>query len=276
MNFYLNCWVPSLKDYIKVSELTMHQLEVLSKYIVNDDDVGTNEYFEQIIQNNVIDASLKTQLTRLDKWFILTFLKANNISPKVIIKAKTPEDADCTIDYDLFNILTIVSESTLPFEDTLQVKNFTAKFQYPSSLLTHNILLETIHSISLDEKLINFNALPKESKVKFLSTVDSTLLDLLKSYLQLQDSKADVILIKNTNNLKNIFDVKLNIFDNTLFYFLKSIYAPYAKSIYLRKYNLISKVGLSLQDIGNLTPFEADIYLNIYNNEQKALAEDVT
>jgi len=276
MKFYLNCWIPSINNYIKVSELSLQQLETLSKYIVNDDDEGTCNYFEHIIQTNVADINIQSKLTRLDKWFILTSLKANNISPKLVIKAKTADDVDCTADYDLFNILTKVSEYTVQFESTLQVKNFAATFQYPKTLFLNNVLVESLAAISLENKTVDFASLPVNNKMQFLQTIDASLQELLKAYLHLQDSKIELYLIQNFNNLKNIFDVKLNIFDNTLFYFLKSIYAPYAKSIYLKKYNLISKLGFSLQDINTLTPFEADIYLNIYNNEQKALADNST
>lgn len=273
MKFYLNCWVPSKQDYIKIEELTLKQLSILSKYLVNEDEVGINECFNQIILQNLEKKELFSTLDRLDKWFILSFLKSNNISPLIIIKAKTAEGRDCTVDFSLIDILTQISEYSFKFDDKLEVKNFVTQFKRPAELYSKNVLIDTVSSIRLDEKNIDFNALTEAQKITFFNNIDKQLSDLLLSYLVLQDRQNDMYLIKNTNNLKNLFDIKLNLFDNTLFAFLKSIYFPYAQSLYLKKYTLVNKIGLNLHEIDNLTPFEADIYMNIFTNEEKSLAE---
>jgi hypothetical protein len=273
MKFYLNCWVPSKQDYIKIEELNLRQLSILSKYLVNEDEVGINDCFNQIIMDNLEKKELFDTLDRLDKWFILSFLKSNNISPLIIIKAKTAEDKDCTVDFSLIDILTQASEYKFKFNDTLEVKNFAAQFKKPVDLYSKNILIDTVANIRLDNKNIDFNILANTQRATFFNDIDKQLSDLLLAYVGLQDNQNDIYLIKNTNNLKNLFDIKLNLFDNTLFAFLKSIYFPYAQSLYLKKYTLINKIGLSLHEIDGLTPFEADIYMNILSNEEKSLAE---
>ena len=273
MTFYLNCWVPSLQNYVKIQELTVKQLGILAKYLVNEDNEGINYCFNEIIKNNLKDPDLFDKLDKLDKWFILSFLKASNISPLIIIKAKNPDDTDCTIDLSLIDILTQVSEYKYRFENKLEIKNFIATFQIPKELYTENILADAVNSVQLDDKIIDFSRLPHRQKIQFFLSLEQTLHDLLLSYTKVQDGNNDAYLIKNVNNLKNLFDIKLNLFDNTLFAFLKSIYFPYVQSLYGKKYNLVSKIGLSLAEIDNLTPFETDIYINILNTEEKSLAE---
>ena len=256
MKFLLNCWVPSLSDYVKISELSMHQLEVMSKYLVNEDHLGTNACFNEIIQENLHDKKIYAQLNKLDKWFILSFLKCNNISPLIIIKAKNQKDEECTVDFNLVDILTKASEYSFKFNPVLEIKNFEAQFKLPNNLYSSNILVDTVKSIKLDSKIVAIPDLSEEICLKFFNTLDSSLAKLLYSYLNLQDASNDFYLLKNTKNFKNLYDIKLNIFDNNLFYFLRSIYLPYAKSLYAKKYNLISKIGLTVNDIDKLTPLE--------------------
>lgn len=272
MVFYLNCWVPSLQNYVKIKELTVGQLCILSKYIVNDDDAGINSAFDEIIQDSLQNKEIFNQLDRLDKWFVLCFLKCNNISPQLIIKAKTADGADCTIDYSLVDILTRVSEQPYRLDSLLEVKNFKATFTIPKSLFLTNVLTEAVAEITLDDKKIGFENLSTQLKQDFFVKLDKSLVELLNAYVRLQDESNSVFLIQNTQNLKNVFDIKLNLFDNTLFAFLKSIFYPYAQTAYVKKYNLL-KIGLRLEEIDKLTPFETDIYQNIYQNEEKALAE---
>jgi len=251
----------------------MQQFEVLSKYLINDDNVGASECFDSIILSNLKDKNIFSKLDRIDKWFILTYLKSVSVSPSILIRAKDANNNDVTVDLPIVDILTKISEYTYKFDSNLGIKDVNIQFKKPTCIYSADILPDAISTVTLKDTTIEFHNLTNVDRKKFLSSLDSNLIELLNSFLALQDHQNTALLIENKQALKNIFDVKFSVFDNTLFAFLKSIYYPYAKSIYIKKYTMINKVGVSLSEIDRLTPFEIDIFLNILNSENKALAE---
>ena len=78
----------------------------------------------------------------------------------------------------------------------------------------------------------------------------------------------DVFLIENKNSNLTIKSVPFRVMDNTLFIFLKSIFLPFCKNLYNKKYSLVKNVGFSLAEIDSLTYIESQIYLNLYNEEE--------
>ena len=65
--FYLNCWVPSIKNYLKIQELKMSQFDILSKYIANNDNIHIANCLENIIEENLEDKNYFTELTKFDR-----------------------------------------------------------------------------------------------------------------------------------------------------------------------------------------------------------------
>jgi len=86
-----------------------------------------------------------------------------------------------------------------------------------------------------------------------------------------KDNFKNLYILENDKNLKDFYSVKFDILDNTLFEFLKSIFVPYVQSFYKKKYFLLTKLGIDLNSLNNLTPFECDIYLTNFNNEKEAV-----
>jgi len=253
MEFYLKCWVPSLKKYVKISELKMAQLDVLSKFILNEDHEGTGEAFEKIIEENLQDKEMFSQLNKFDKWFILCFLRAANISPIVYIQTTTVSGAPCNVELDLFDTLTKLSEVE-PVFDPLNVQDLVFKFKVPSRLYTvipGFEALETVDNVQL----------PSSN----LLTENISLYELINTFLKTQDTKLDTFyLIKNDNTLVNVSSVTLKLFDNTLFFYTRSIYLPFCKGQYSKRYKLLKHIGLDYKSISQLTPAECDIFVNQY------------
>jgi hypothetical protein len=62
--------------------------------------------------------------------------------------------------------------------------------------------------------------------------------------------------------IKNIPNVYLNCFDNTLFYFSKLLYSTDLKNLYRKVIFLKKNLNFSLSEIYDLSPKELDIFLN--------------
>ena len=266
--FHLSAWVPSLKRYTKISELNMHQLEVLAKCIINDDDELLNTAFNNVLLENLETKSVYNNLTRFDKWFLLTFLRASSVESTISYIAG---EESVTLTFDLFEILTKLSEITLKNIEALELGETTFRFKPYDDLLATDYVYESIVETEADGVKFapyNFN---KQIREEFYKTVETTVYFELKEHLDLAEQHYDdIFIIQNTSNTVGFHSIPLRLCDNTLFYFLKSIFKPAAQNLYTKKYVLLTKLHIYLNSINQLTPFECDIYIGILNSAENS------
>ena len=266
--FHLSAWVPSLKGYTKISELNMHQLEVLAKCIINDDDELLNTAFNNVLLENLETKSVYNNLTRFDKWFLLTFLRASSVESTISYIAG---EESVTLTFDLFEILTKLSEITLKNIEALELGETTFRFKPYDDLLATDYVYESIVETEADGVKFapyNFN---KQIREEFYKTVETTVYFELKEHLDLAEQHYDdIFIIQNTSNTAGFHSIPLRLCDNTLFYFLKSIFKPAAQNLYTKKYVLLTKLHIDLNSINQLTPFECDIYIGILNSAENS------
>lgn len=265
--FTLQCWVPSISSYSRISELSIGQYTNISKFILNNDDEGLGEYFEYIIENNFIDKIILKSLTKYDKWFLLTFLRAVNISPMLTLKAKDPSGKECTYDIDLLNILTKSSEFIPIQKFNVKMDLISAEIEVDNKIRFKEKELSNIKTISTEKNKIEIKTLSNLEQTKLKNNL-GLIIDVINKIILKKDSfNKELKLIPVIPQLKDVYEVSLSLFDNTLFDFLKLIFSPYSKGIFAKKYFLLSKIGISLSQIDDLTPLECDIYINLYNQE---------
>lgn len=266
--FFLSVWVPSFKRYIKVSELKMYQLEIIAKYILNDDDIALSTALNEILLDNLEDKTHYKELTKFDKWFILTFLRASSIESTVSYIAG---EETTTLTFDLFDILTKLSEIELATIKPLTVADTTFYFNPVSDLFVQDYVLKSITRTKTED--IEFLPYEVDANIQhdFYKTIEETIYNEIKAYINVTELQyKGIFIIENVNNIKNFYSVPFKLYDNTLFYFLKSIFKPAAQNLYTKKYILLSKLHIDLASINQLTPFECDIYIGILNSAENS------
>lgn len=269
-SFYLNCWVPSKKDYVQIRELKMAQYKIIAKYIANNDNYGLGNCFEDIIKTNLKNKTIFNDLTKLDKWFILTFLRASSVSPSLFFITKTKTDTDVTLEYNLFNILTELSEVTLQPINIFERDKLKIVLSPTKNLYTQDVVNESIFSIQFLNEIYYYETLSIQDRTYINSSIPVNVKSLLANHIkEYDDLYRDILLIKTNNSLKNFTSISLKFFDNTLFDFVRLIYVPFAKSLYKRQYDLIKNLHLSIKDIEQLTPIECDVFLGLLAAETK-------
>jgi len=261
MDFYLNCWVPSLSGFYKVRELKNCQLLALSKYILNEDHPGTSDCFEKIINENVVDNDL--QLTRFDKWFVLCFLRAANISHIINLQTTNKENIPCNIELSLFDILSRLSESISIPVLNINLEKFNFELTPANYLYSKdNILNATSKIIFNKTNTINL----KEAELIYRKFTNINLY--ISQKVLAYDSGSSHFIINNTNPSLNLKSLPVRLFDNSLYFFVRSIYHPYCKDLYQKFFYLMKYNGFSFNEVSNLTPIESEIFLNLYKQDE--------
>ena len=263
MNFYLKCWIPSLSSYSEISELNIGQFTVLAKYMLNNDDTGINKTFENIIENNLQNKIIYPTLTKFDKWFIILFLRAVSISPTLFLQTKKKDNTECNIEAGLLDILTKLSEITIyPIPD-LVIEDIKFKFLLGNSLYSPEYPVNLINELVLEGLLVSAN----NYKETILS--QKNILGLVKKHLYEYDRKySEFFIIQNKNKDLQLSPISVRLTDSLLFQFAKSIFLPFCKVLFGKKYALIKNLGMGQFDVDRLTFLEAQMYLNYYTEEE--------
>ena len=273
-SFYLNCWIPSKRNYTRVLELKMSQFDILSKYIANNDDENIANCFEDIIKENLENKDIYPELTKFDKWFILTFLRASSISPSLYFVAKDKNDAECNIEFNLFNILTELSEIEFDTIDPMNEGNISLVITPSRKLFTNDTVLDSVFSVKVDEETYYPELLSGRERRTLLSSIEGKLRTNISEHINKYEEKyVNTFLLKSNPGLQNFSSISLKLFDNTLYNFVVMVYKPFAKGIYKKKYNLMTGLKMSLAEVNNLTPVECDVYLGMLAADLKSSKE---
>jgi len=263
MDFSLNCWIPSLSGFTKIKEFKNSQLLLLSKYILNQDHEGTSECFNYIISENILDKNIN--LTRFDKWFILCFLRAVNISPALFLKTTNSANIPCNVELSLFDLLTKLSEINSNPQFNILLENITFTVSTSNNLFSVEPVIDSIKTLKINDQVISsFN------EIKTLLHSFDNIKNYLAQELVKYDNNSQDYIIHNENKTINLNSIRVHVFDNTLFFFLRSIFLPYCKGLYEKYYNLMKYTKLDFYSINSLTPGESEIFLNLYKQDEES------
>jgi len=264
-NFSFLCWVPSKKDYFRIKELTLLQYELILKYILNNDDEGLENCFEEIIKTNLGIENLN----KFDKWFILSFLRAVCISPVSVYRIKTKENNTAAADISILEMLEKISDKALKEKIYVETPDLRLIFTIPKNLYSKDILKECFTAALVDNKELD---LKDKEKDIILSKMSNSFKQLIKSNISKEYDDSGFKLISRLEEF-GIKGPHFKLTDNTLFEHVKRLYSLWSNVLHEKKYILIGKIGFSLNDIYNMTPLECDVYINHYKQEQKAISK---
>jgi hypothetical protein len=263
--FNLLCWIPSKKDYFRIKELTLLQYELILKYILNNDDEGLENCFEEIIKLNL---GIR-DLNKFDKWFILSFLRAVCISPVSVYKVKTRDNTTAIADISILEMLEKISDKSFKEKIFIETSDLKLVFTIPQNFYSKNILKECFSAAYYNNTLLNLNSNEKDI---ILDKMSSAFKQLIKNNIS---KEYDDINFKLISRLEE-FNIKVPYFkltDNTLFDHVKRLYSVWSNVLQEKKYILIGKIGFSLNDIHYMTPLECEVYINHYKQEQKVISK---
>ena len=218
MNLYTKCYIPSLKNEIKIKNINFGDYFKLNSYIENSDYDTINDGFNEICEKSSSDYNL---LTNIDKFIILLHQKINFINP--ILKLSAKDDDSNSISYEIL-LHNILKES---FKYNINSIKLPKNMYYGD---VDDILNETGNSIDSIKKHINdskilmfevpdfIKGIPKI----YLNCFDNTLFYFSKLLYtsNLQNMYKKIIFLKKNFNflLSEIYDMdpkELEVFLNT-------------------------------------------------------------
>lgn len=173
----------------------------------------------------------------------------------------------CNVELPLFDVLNKLSECIHiePYHFSFSKINFELLPSY--QLYTGEPVIESIVNLKFNEKTIsNF------ADIKELLSSYNNLRDLIAQELIKKDNDNQHFIINSSTSL-NLDSVQVRLFDNTLFFFLRSIFLPFCKELHEKHYRLMKYAKFSYEELKQLTPSEGDIFLNFYTKDEASKAQ---
>lgn len=254
--------------FVECRELPNKLYVPFVKSIMNNDNIIISNFIDRIIEYTVIDKNQIKELNCIDKFLILLDLRSISISNSITINTgQLFNNTNVEIDklcVHILESLPIITEQVF-IDDLIKIRiNIPRDISYEFTNIAN-----TIQSIEIDKDLIQMNQVTSKIRESILNFIPAKLFNQIINFINITTKSLEHINIITADTKLNINKVEFNIFNNTLFEFIKAIYNENLLNVYKMQYILMSKLNYDNDTYLNLTPNESQLHLNFYNEELK-------
>lgn len=274
MKFTTKIYLPILKKEVRYKLINNANYFDIVKFVVNDDDEGLNDYFHQILENNITDKNIISKISNIEKFLILLDNRSLTIGDSLQLKTSNSSKVEFLISSIKNNIINKFKEVELT--KRLIFENFILDLSPPKSFIIDDIdkiYKEIIDKIQIDDDIINFNSLTEFEKDGIINNIPAILAGGMMEFIKTSQDITSKINIISENSKLGLENIPINMFDSTFFMFLKSIFRDDLINFYELQFQLIHKINVSYDHFMSMTPNECKIYINFYNTEVRKREE---
>lgn len=270
MQFSSKLFLPVLKEEIRYLNLNNHNYLDILKFITNNDDEGLIDYFDNILQEKILDKNLVSKLSVIEKFLILLDLRSILLGDKLQLINKENINIDLSISSIRDNLIKNINNIELI--KYIDYNNIQLCLSTSKSFDVENIdkiYKEIIDKIKIDEDIIDFYSLTDEDKEHIISNLPANLAQELLQYIEYCQELSENIDIIKGNDRIGLDSVPLRVFDKTLFFFLKNTFGNDLMGFYELQFNMMSKLNVSSDNFMKMSPAECKIFIQFYNQDMK-------
>ena len=278
IQFKYKAYLPSIDQYVTLQELQLQDYIGLVKLIANDDTELIIQAFESLILKSVGN-DIYSQLTRIDKFFILCTMRAVSIGPVVSLVFEDEEtNKQYTSKIELIKTLQNIDAKQFNYTQQLTVsKNMELVVSVPVSIGTvtdEDLLIDCVKKLTIKGVEYNLNDMPHDQKSHIVDLLPTSIVKNLSNYIEETcEAFSGVNLFKRLNphsKPPTIDEYAVNFYDNSILDFLIICFRENLKNIYDMVYVLSKALNFSGDTMYKSTYSELTIYLDIYQKELEA------
>lgn len=277
--FKTKAYLPSLKKFILLNELTNKQYINILKYVQNDDTVNLNKYFNHLIETMSDNTISISKMNRIDRFCLLLHIRIVGIGPELTLNLNCKQTGkEYTGRIDLNDILQSLTDLPVRMEKRIQVTDgVTVKLSIPKQLHNENLgMLEMISQcidyINVNGTILTHQETTNHYRIQVLENLPGSCMSAIHDFIQTAQKPFEdfVVLEDNNPHVESLTKShRLSLFDNSIFEFLKLCYTDNLSNFYQLIYNL-SSINFSPEYIMNISPAESIIYIQFKKQEIEA------
>jgi len=256
MDYKIKTYIPTLSTFEYFKEIKNKDIISLSKFIASKDNDGAADYLNSLLCNKIKNS--------YDKLFSLIFLRNLTVGNTVNIKFNSKnikiDKAELKLNIVLSNLLKDKNYKIMDFEfEDIQIKFKESKEIYYSNF--NSILLDIVEEVIVKDSITNYKNLNITEQKEIILRLKREIKQKLRRHIQKHSPYFSISTIKEIEN------IKLNLFNNSAFYFLKTIFTTSLSNYYTKLYHISHKLNLTYDNFLSLTPSETDLLLAIYKSQ---------
>lgn len=270
MQFSSKLFLPVLKEEVRYLNLNNNNYLDILKFVTNNDDEGLIDYFDNILQEKILDKNLVSKLSVIEKFLILLDLRSILLGDKLGLINKENINIDLSISSIRDNLINNINNIELI--KYIDYNNIQLWLSTPKSFDVENIdkiYKEIIDKIKIDEDIIDFYSLTDEDKDTIIGNLPANLAQQLLGYIEYCQEISETIDIIKGNERLGLENVPLRVLDKTLFMFLKNTFGNDLLGFYELQFNMMSKLNVSSDNFMKMSPAECKIFIQFYNQDMK-------
>jgi uncharacterized alkaline shock family protein YloU len=262
--------LPVSNKVISLTELSYIELRGIVKNIANENNNIIANVFEETLQSHCSEDI--TDLTAIDKLFILLTIRSVCVSPLLELAVTCPETKkQFNYNQRIDNILNILRDNIFPEETKTYDKGMTITYCLPKSLYLNQDILDTVETVINNVSLnghIFYNI-----TAEMVNKLPAVVLNDVNTYaIRVYERLKNIELLNISspyalNNTATVLTA--NVFDNSVIEFLKLCYNRDLMSLYKIEYFLMKQFRMSFETMQNLTIAEINVYINLFKEEQE-------
>lgn len=274
MSFYSKIELPVLKKEIRYTHINnSHYFDIL-KFITNNDDIGLSNYFDQLLYDIILDKDDINDLTNLDKFLIFLDLRSNSLGD--ILQLNTNNGGKVEILLSSIKDKIIKEISQLKLCKKISSAEMEIDICIPKSFIIDSIdkiYRDIIKSIKIEEDELHFFNLTDEEIDIIISNIPASLTSEILNFIKINEDINKINIITENKKI-GLTGISLNVFDKSMFLFIKSIFNEDLINFYEMQYTLISKMNVSYDQFLRMNMNECRIFINFYNRDMKKQQEE--
>lgn len=266
MSFYLNFIQPSTGQNLKLKELNFYHYKTLNKFLINNNNFHIAEYFDDILNECLVEENSFSSFTNFDKFCALVLLRCTCVSPEIEYNVGATSAKS-----SLLPFLKRCLDLKIDFNKTVKVDdNIEVIFSLPKSLYFETVLdalQDTIFDVFYQNKKVIYN-----NKKELIETLPAEVFKYAKKFSEEIDSMFSEV--KMNIGVKEKDQFAISPFNLSFFEILKALYLGNLKNIIELQYVLVNKCRYSAEYVDKYTLAENLILANIYETEVKKINEE--
>lgn len=268
MRFKIPFDLPVAKQRVHYAEFTNQHYFSILKCIATGIDEVVCDMFDAVIED--LTSHRACHMFALDKFCLLLDIRSIALGDKIEFITNTQAKASLKLG-NIINMLTNSIES-IEFSHTINIDDINIITHVPRKLKFNDIddvISSCIHSIRDHNDTYMFDEMSKIEQQMLMGSLPAEVTNRILDHIKINKSSLNNISIIKENTQLGINAYALDVYDNSLFGFLKSIYTDELMSFYELQFNLLSKLHISNEHFMTMTPSGSKIFINLYNKEAK-------
>ena len=271
--FTYKIYLPSTKQYSRFSLLSNRKYIDIVKYIQNNDDYLV-QYFDWVLEDLHVDGPGLNVMDRVDKFCVLLNLRILCISDQMELVYTITSGEDTkkqTVKVNLYDVLDAVVNHEVDYTKWYDVdKDCSIRVQLDDNLLPdkHKQWSEMITGLRLYGNEYNLSNISNEH-AEILDKLPNKIITNIMKYINDLNTKynIDAVKLNHVPGFEQVDNVKLQLFDDSFYEYLKLTYNTNLKDLYYTQYILTKHMGFNMRDLEDKTPQDTTTYVTMFRKE---------